>query len=120
MATNNLKLVFGGGMITTDNGYGTPEKVQGFLDVLAELGIKDIDTAFIYGDSEELLGKVNATSQFTIDTKFPGGFVSGSSSKDKVIEAGQTSLQRLKTDSVCLESFPQLCAIPHALVEALT
>ncbi|KAI1776452.1 aldehyde reductase [Hypoxylon cercidicola] len=100
MAVNKPQLIFGAAMISSDSGFDTTEKVQSFLDTLLGLGIDTLDTAFIYGDSEEQLGKANASARFLIDTKFPGGFVSDSSSKDKVIETGQLSLQRLKTDSV--------------------
>lgn len=104
-------------MISTHNGFDTTEKVQSFLDIIAELGITTIDTAFIYGDSEELLGKANASSRFTIDTKYPGGFLADWSTKDKVIEAGQLSLKRLNTDSVCLRKpLPRPCEIPYIRV----
>ncbi|KAK9415681.1 putative Aldehyde reductase [Seiridium unicorne] len=40
-----------------------------WLDVLQEVGIDTIDAAQSYGETEANLGKLNASSRFTIDTK---------------------------------------------------
>ncbi|KAL3425223.1 aldehyde reductase [Phlyctema vagabunda] len=100
MAESKLKLVFGGGSIDSRFGFDSPDKLQHFLDTLERLGIKTIDTAFIYGDSEELLGKQNAASRFVIDTKIPGGISPGSSTKENVIQIVNESLRRLNTKSI--------------------
>jgi len=63
-------IVFGGGAFMT----GTLEEGKAWLDLLQKLGIKQIDTARVYGDSEAVLGKLDAPKKFIIDTKVPGGF----------------------------------------------
>lgn len=96
MASNGVKIVFGGAKFID----GNVEDIKEWLDVLEETGVKTIDTARLYGKSEEGLGKAGAASRFIIDTKFPGGFREEAATKDTVISAGQDSLQTLKTDQV--------------------
>jgi aryl-alcohol dehydrogenase-like predicted oxidoreductase len=100
MAESELKLVFGHVSIDTRYGFDAPDRPQGFLNTLAELGINTIDIAFIYGDFEELLGEVNVASRLMSDTKFPGGFSPDSSAKEEVIQTGKQSLQRLNTTNL--------------------
>lgn len=62
--------------------------------MLQEKGnVKNIDTAVLYGQSEEILGKAGAGERFTVDTKLKGGFGSGSS-KD-VIQEESTNSRKL-------------------------
>ncbi|RHZ54510.1 aldo/keto reductase family protein [Aspergillus thermomutatus] len=100
MANSHAQIVFGGGTFGAALDWSTPEKVEEFLQVLERNNIKTIDTAQIYGTSEELLGQTNAPKRFVIDTKFGGGFIPGPSTKDVVIKSGDESLQKLGTDSV--------------------
>ena len=80
-------------------GYPLP-KLEEFLSVLEKGGVKDIDTAQLYWDSEKLLGDVNAASRFSIDTKHIGGSKPGESTKEKVIARGEKSLADLQTKPV--------------------
>ncbi|KAF7171332.1 hypothetical protein CNMCM5623_003742 [Aspergillus felis] len=99
MANSHAQIVFGGGIFFAPE-WATPEKVEEFLQALERNNVKTIDTAQIYGPSEELLGQTNAAKRFVIDTKLGGGFFPGSSTKDQVIKIGNESLQKLRTDSV--------------------
>ncbi|GIK00815.1 hypothetical protein Aspvir_004844 [Aspergillus viridinutans] len=99
MASSHAQIIFGGGLFGSP-AWSTPEKVEEFLQVLERNNVKAIDTAQIYGTSEELLGQTNAAKRFVIDTKVAGGFVPGTSTKDQVIKVGNESLQKLGTDSV--------------------
>ncbi|EFX02277.1 aldehyde reductase [Grosmannia clavigera kw1407] len=100
MSHSQPKLVYGAATIASNYGFDTDDKVQSFLDVVAAVGIDTLDTALIYSDSEEVLGKAKAASRFRIDTKFPGGFTSGPITKESVVEAGKQSLKKLQTASV--------------------
>lgn len=91
--------VFGGGIFTAPF-VESAEEVQEYLDLLEELGIKIIDTAAMYGDSEKLLGETKAASKFNIDTKHPGGMNSEPSTKDVVVASGKGSLEKLATSQV--------------------
>ncbi|KAK1750330.1 putative oxidoreductase [Echria macrotheca] len=96
MSANGIPIVFGGGKFWTS----TPDEVRSWLKALKEVGISTIDTAQAYGTSEEVMGEVGAASEFTIDTKFPGGFAPTESTKDLVINSGKQSLAKLKTEQV--------------------
>ena len=102
MADKQVKVVYGGALLgNASSDFSTPEQVEEVLRVLEENGVKDIDTAQIYGGSEELLGKTGAASRFIVDTKHAGGFVPGTSSKEGLIERANESLRKLNTNSVC-------------------
>ena len=96
MSANGIKIVFGGWIFHT----GSVDETTEWLKILSEVGIKIIDTAQLYGASEEVLGKTGAASRFTIDTKALGGFGPELTTKDAVIKAGNDSLAKLKTDAV--------------------
>ncbi|KAJ5487613.1 hypothetical protein N7530_001913 [Penicillium desertorum] len=69
----SIKIIWGGASIVDKVSYPTLESISEVLDILHAKGIKNIDTAKRYSNSEELLGKLQAHSRFTIDSKFPGG-----------------------------------------------
>ncbi|PQE26653.1 aflatoxin B1 aldehyde reductase member 3 protein [Rutstroemia sp. NJR-2017a WRK4] len=95
MLVNGIKVIFGG------VAFAAPVEVaQEWLKILEGLGIMNIDTAEAYGPSEEVLGNVNATSTFILDTKILGGLGPRPSTKDVVVESGTNSLKKLKTDTV--------------------
>ncbi|KAH8902860.1 Aldo/keto reductase [Coniochaeta sp. PMI_546] len=96
MSANGIKIVFGGAAFMS----GSVDDVTDWLKTLEEAGITTIDTAQIYGASEELLGKAGAASRFSIDTKHPSGFSPQPSTKDVVVNSCKESLQKLKTNAV--------------------
>jgi aflatoxin B1 aldehyde reductase len=79
--------------------FDNEEDVQCLLDKLFTRGCRHIDTARDYHGSEALLGRVNATSRFTIDTKVQGGFP-GSHEPLKIDRSVRKSLDDLKAPSV--------------------
>lgn len=93
-------IVFGGGILTPPY-VQSADEVQEYLDLLEELGIKIIDTAALYGQSETFLGERGAANKFTIDTKHPGVMQPEPSTKDVVIASGKESLKKLATSQVC-------------------
>lgn len=94
--------VLGAGTVSSE--YGNDEQQKAFLDTCKDYGVKSIDTAYLYGDSEEVLGRLQAPSSFSIDTKHPGGnspFIGGDpATKQNVIEIAKKSLDRLQTKQV--------------------
>jgi len=73
--------------------------LNGMLSTLEKHNVKNIDTAYIYVSSEEILGKAGAPKKFTIDTKAPG-FRDGALAKQNVLNGLNTSLKRLGVSSV--------------------
>lgn len=94
------RLVFGTAGIDTGGAFPTAELATELLDAVEQAGIKQLDTAQLYGISEEILGKIKAAERFTIDTKHIGGWKPGESTREKVVARGLESLRRLGVDKV--------------------
>ena len=91
-----IKAVFGGGGLNPGRAFGEPDAVKEVMKVLKENGCENIDTAALYGKSEELLGQAHAGENFIIDTKTKGGFGGkGYATKEKVIEEANNSRKML-------------------------
>lgn len=82
-----------------------PETSLGlFLGKLADHGVRKIDTAQSYGNSEETLGKVEAGKTFTIDTKWsPPSFteaVGPWATRDNIVHSAEESIRKLGVEKV--------------------
>lgn len=95
-AASAPKLVFG----STPFFGGEVDVIKQYLEILRELGIKTIDTAQLYGESEAGLGQAQAASDFIIDTKMSCTFMNLPATKANVVKYGRESLEKLQTDSV--------------------
>ncbi|KAJ5701320.1 alcohol dehydrogenase [Penicillium malachiteum] len=98
--TNIPQLVFGGASVATDGSFKNVAEVSTLLGALERAGIEQIDTAQIYGASEQLLGEAGVSSRFLVDTKHSGGWSAGSSSRKDVYQKGLGSLERLGVNKV--------------------
>jgi hypothetical protein len=71
------KIYFGAGLFMRDQGYNSAEDIKPWLAPLLESKdmICGIDSAVVYGESEEWLGHLGMGTQygFSIDTKLTGG-----------------------------------------------
>jgi aflatoxin B1 aldehyde reductase len=85
----------------------TPIQVQAFLDSVKRHGIKELDTARVYagGQSEELLGQVNAHKQFAVSTKAPA-FSPGTLTEEKIFANCNASLKALKQEKLDICGYP--------------
>lgn len=79
-------------------GFRGPEKLQSALDVVKAVGIREIDTAELYGTNEVDLGTVGAAENFIISTKNPGGWIPGA--LENITTQVNASLDKLKTKQV--------------------
>jgi aflatoxin B1 aldehyde reductase len=92
-----LKIVFGGGSINAGGAYRDVDATKAVLKVLEDNGIKNIDTAQLYGESEAFLGEAGAGDHFIIDTKSKGGFDSGNALKPEVLsKLAHESVEKVK------------------------
>lgn len=93
-----VKTIFGGASFISEGalGFNTEEKASQAIDALLAAGVTTIDTARIYSGSEEALGKQEKRTQFTIDTKVPGGFGPGTATKDTIVEHAKEALDKVK------------------------
>lgn len=94
-----LKVILGGGIFWSKDQW-SPSKLQTFLDCLAAAGVKSIDTAQLYGESEAVLGEASSRTEFEIGTKLPGITVPGSFQTEQVVERTQESLRKLNVDQI--------------------
>ena len=92
-----------------NNTAGKPSKKQAYdlLDAAWNAGIREVDTAIVYGNAEELIGNYHASTkkEFLIDTKMP--FTSVQCDYHKIYDM---SRKRLRIDSInilYLHSFEQ-------------
>ncbi|RAL10485.1 aldo/keto reductase family protein [Aspergillus homomorphus CBS 101889] len=101
MSPSHANIIFGAGLVNDSSNLNTPAKTAAILQILHRHNIQQIDTAQIYGRSEELLGQANAAAEgFALDTKHGGGFRPGRSSREAVIADAEESLRKLNTDSI--------------------
>ncbi|KAJ3051122.1 hypothetical protein HK097_007907 [Rhizophlyctis rosea] len=89
-------LVYGSGNLMA----GDVEEARQFLDLVEKLGIKQVDTARIYGESEAVLGKLKSHERFLIDTKAPGFGAPQAQSKENLPQALKTSFEALGVEKV--------------------
>lgn len=108
VTTNNLKLIFGGAVFSSEYGFN-PETVVETLHSFHHQEFSSIDTGQAYGDSETLLGKAKASSMgFEVDTKVAGGlWPHVHHTKEAVIKAGEDSVKALGVDQVRLHFNPK-------------
>lgn len=98
-----INVIYGAG---SAGSWGNEVEGPQVLDVLEELGVSKIDTARIYGPSEQLLGERGAAARIALDTKHPGGFARETrATKENILEVAKTSFELLKTDQVILPPF---------------
>jgi aryl-alcohol dehydrogenase-like predicted oxidoreductase len=95
-----IKVIFGGAMISSNRVFKDKDDLEALLASLKKYGVKAIDTAQRYDDCEQMLGSVNAGSQFIIDTKWKGGIAPGSSTKENIVATAEESMKKLKMDKV--------------------
>ncbi|KAJ6561905.1 NADP-dependent oxidoreductase domain-containing protein [Mycena capillaripes] len=100
MTSTHVKAVFGGAPIGADKYFPDEESIEKVYKLLEEGGCDTIDTARLYGNSEEWLGKTAAGKRFIIDTKTPGGFVPGSSTGESIPQHAKESVERLGVEKV--------------------
>ena len=100
---SGIKTVFGAGAVGTSQPFKDQEGLDALFKLLKSEGVTTIDTAQIYGDtahdSETVLGKAKAGSQFTLDTKYGGGFAPGAK-REEVVKRAKESLKLLDVDKV--------------------
>lgn len=96
--SSGIKVVFGGAGVGEGRGFQTPEATSEAFDILEKGDCKIVDTAALYGKSEEILGQAGVGKRFTVDTKHKGGFQPGYATKENVIGDAENSKKMLGCD----------------------
>ncbi|KAJ3033516.1 hypothetical protein HDV00_006300 [Rhizophlyctis rosea] len=76
------------------------EKAAKYLEIIEHQAVLKLDTARAYGESEPVLGKLNASEKFLIDTKVPGGFPGIRQDRASIFAAQETSFKNLDVEQV--------------------
>jgi hypothetical protein len=102
MASEPVKIVMGAAGFGNRDPYLKEDDIKEFFATLKAHNIDTIDTAQLYGKSEEKLGEANAGADFTFDTKWIGGFGPEGTVEDLIIGKGKESIEKLKVKQVSL------------------
>jgi aflatoxin B1 aldehyde reductase len=98
---SGLKIVFGAAGLNPGSAFPDAAAANEALDLLESLGIKNLDTAQLYGASEKNLGEYKAGDRFIIDTKSKGGFDRSSALKpENLYKLAHQSITTLKVKNV--------------------
>ena len=97
MSPSGIKNVFGGAAVNDNRGFKTNDQVLEVFDIMDNGDCNIVDTASLYGTSEELLGKAGVGKRFTVDTKHIGGFQPGYATKENCIADAEKSKKLLGT-----------------------
>jgi len=100
MANQGPKVVFGGGPIGDGKEFSDVSNIEELYKLLREGGCDTIDTARLYGNSEETIGKTHGGDQFIIDSKTPGGFIVGESTSAGILQHAKDTVERLGVKNV--------------------
>ncbi|KAJ7720841.1 NADP-dependent oxidoreductase domain-containing protein [Mycena metata] len=98
-----IKIVFGGAPIGPNPSFPyfpDEESIEKLYRLLEEGGVDAIDTARIYENSEEWIGKTGGGKRFPIDSKTPGGFAPGSSTSENIPQHAKESVERTGVDKL--------------------
>ncbi|TKA31720.1 hypothetical protein B0A50_01798 [Salinomyces thailandicus] len=90
-----IKNVFGGAAVNDNRGFTTVDAVKEAFSILEAGDCNIVDTATLYGKSEEFLGKAGVAGKFTVDTKHIGGFKPGNATKENAIADAENSRKML-------------------------
>ncbi|EXJ82863.1 hypothetical protein A1O3_06678 [Capronia epimyces CBS 606.96] len=91
-----IEIIIGGPILGPQSEYATASKLEALVSLCQSHSITAIDEAKIYAASEAFVGATRLGAQgFRIDTKTPGGWEPGSSTRAGVVSNLRSSLQRL-------------------------
>ena len=85
--------------ISNTQGQIEANEAKKIMDLAYQSGIKSIDTATSYGNSEETLGDIGV-SEFQVTTKLPSNLMKSKEIHNLLSKEVDSSLKRLKQDSI--------------------
>ncbi len=96
------KVIYGAAPIGNVEQWKQPADLEALFQVLDKHNSRNLDTAQLYRASEATLGPVLSSSNitFTVDTKWLGGWVPGSATKQNIIDSAKDSLSKLHLKNV--------------------
>ena len=101
MASRRLAVIFGAelfGNPREGNVFNNDATILEAISILQRYGVRKLDTAQLYGESEATLGRLKIGTEYgmTIDTKWLGGWAGEAwASEERIVTAASESLERL-------------------------
>ena len=89
------KIVYGAAGIGSRDPFVTDEGINDLFATLDKHNVTILDTARLYGPSEQRLGEVKAGSKYTIDSKWVGGWSPGSATEENIVSSAEESIKKL-------------------------
>ena len=89
------KIVYGSAAIGSRDPFVTEEGINELFATLDKHNITILDTAQLYGPSEQRLGEMKAGDKYTIDSKWIAGWSPGSATEENVISSAEESTKKL-------------------------
>lgn len=91
--------VIGGAIFNKGSEFEDPVTLNTTIELLNTHGINQIDSAMLYDGSEAFIGETRLSARgFIIDTKTPGGWQPGSSTREGVVQNLKQSLKKLHVE----------------------
>ena len=106
MSPKGLELVFGAAGLGNEREGNALKEESAIIEVFGILkkhGVKKLDTAQLYGNSEAVLGRIKAGTEngFVLDTKWIAGWTGEPwATRDKIVTTAKESLDRLGVKQV--------------------
>lgn len=92
--------IYGAAAFSPERKFKTIEDARQVLITLEQAGLKHLNTAQLYGDSEKTLGQLRAGERFFIDTKAAGGAIPGALGRREVVRRAYLSLKNLGVEHI--------------------
>ncbi|KIX98403.1 uncharacterized protein Z520_05704 [Fonsecaea multimorphosa CBS 102226] len=95
MASTCPQIIFGAGFIGNAEPFISEKDIEATYELISKYGVKRLDSAQLYGESEKRLGETKAGDRFSIDTKWLMGWSPGLATKDGIIASAKESVKKI-------------------------
>ncbi|KIV84364.1 hypothetical protein PV11_00149 [Exophiala sideris] len=100
MSSQPIKVIYGTANIGNEERWKSSDYVNEAFKILQTHDVKDLDTAQLFGGSQQKLGELKAGDKFNIDTKWLSGWKPGSGNKDNILSSAKESISKLGVKQV--------------------
>ncbi|KAK4939964.1 hypothetical protein LTR10_019816 [Elasticomyces elasticus] len=100
MSSQPIKVIYGTANIGNEERWKSSDYVNEAFKIRQTHDVKDLDTAQLFGGSQQKLGELKAGDKFSIDTKWLNGWKPGSGNKDNILSSAKESISKLGVKQV--------------------
>ncbi|OQV07497.1 hypothetical protein CLAIMM_11923 [Cladophialophora immunda] len=95
MASKCPQIIYGAGFFGNAEPFISDAGIEATYDLIAKYGVRRLDSAQLYGESERRLGETKAGDRFAIDTKWLMGWSPGLATKDGIVNGARESVMKI-------------------------